>query len=134
MNQLGLFDIKADIFFNERRKSMFFLSRVFLIAAVISFLIPCVCPAMAGAYKTSSALSAVNCQQNQASPCSNHACCHYTNHVVVPEIWKVPLNSPALVLSSSSDTLSGANLDGFLAFHPKIRVFYHPEYSQVLRL
>ena len=113
---------------------MFSLSRLFLIVAVTSFLTPCFCPGMVMGCKGSFALFAPDCRQNEATPCCKHSCCKYTNRTVVSKNRNIALNSPVLALVPSSETLSVINLDGLLVSRPQIRAFYHPEYSQILRL
>ncbi len=113
---------------------MLSFSRMFLVVAVTSFLTPCFCPAMVDGCKDGLSLSASNCQQNQTAPCCNHSCCNYTNHAVVSKTREAKFVGLALVFLPSNETFLAVNGDRFLVSRPKIRILYHPEYSQVLRL
>ena len=113
---------------------MLSFSRIILIVMVTNFLSSGFCQGMAVGCKDGFTLSAPNCQQSQATPCCKHSCCKYTNHTVVSKSRYITLNSPALVLSPSNETLSVVNFDGQLVSHPKIRAFYHPEFSKILRI
>jgi hypothetical protein len=119
--------------FSSKEKAMFFFGRIFLITAMISFLIPCFCPAMTAACEDGLSLSASDCQQNKTAPCGSHACCKYTNHVV-SKVRESALSGPLLSVTTSREALSTGKIGGFPVSRPKIRSCYHPEFSEVLRL
>jgi hypothetical protein len=119
--------------FASKEKAMFSFSRIFLIAAMISFLAPCICPAMTAGCENGLSLSAVDCRQNETAPCGGHVCCKYTNHVV-SKVRESALSGPLLAVTTSSEALPVGKVDGLLVSRLKIRPYHHPEFSEVLRL
>ena len=113
---------------------MFSLGRIFLIVAVTSFLAPSFCPGMSGGCKENPTISASDCRLSQTSHCCKHSCCKFTKHSVVSKVRDAALNNYELVFSPLCQISPTATSSEFLFFHPKIHTFYHPEFSQVLRL
>jgi hypothetical protein len=113
---------------------MFSFGRIILIIAVASFLAPSFSPGVLAGCNEKVMISSSGCQQSVTAPCCKHSCCRYTKHTVDPKVRVVVLNSPIFVYVPKVGALANFNAEEFQVSHQKIRSFYHPEFSQVLRL